>query len=122
MDNRYAIVIPVDKSAILLRCDDGGTLELQTLQDLVEGYIETVPVMPCVARGMEPGVKPVLIVNEEGKLRQLPLNIVASIMADLMDDEIAGNAVLMCARDDELIGFNREAAEIIMRWCSQGES
>ena len=40
---RYVIVIPADEEqkARLVRCDDGDTCKLETLQELVGGCIET---------------------------------------------------------------------------------
>lgn len=116
MTDRWAIVIRADADPILLHCWPEETLELEDMQGLVMGPIEIVPVMPCVARGIEPRVKPVLIINEEGKLLGLPLNIIASIMADLIVDEIVGNAILMGARGDELIGFTLADAQRLAVW------
>lgn len=43
MMERYVIVIPADEEqkARLVRCDDGDTCKLETLQELVGGCIET---------------------------------------------------------------------------------
>lgn len=115
MTDRYVIVIPADDEAILLHCDDGGTLELATLQGIVEGCIETVPTVLGTGWAEYRDDEIVLIVNEEGKLRGLPVNEEASELSAVLGDELVGNAVLMCARDDELIGFTREDAEDILR-------
>lgn len=117
MTDRWAIVIRADADPILLHCWPGETLELEDMQDLVMGPIEIVPAMPSVGKRIdEPGVKPVLIVNEEGKLLGLPLNIVASVMADLIDDEVVGNAILMGAEATELIGFTLADAQRLAVW------
>ena len=115
MDDRYVIVIPADDEAILLHCDAGRTLELATLQELVEGCIETVPTVLGAAWAEKMDDEVVLIVNEEGKLRGLPVNEEASEISAILDDELVGNAVLMCARGDELIGFTKEDAENVLR-------
>ena len=115
MDDRYVIVIPVDNEAILLHCDAGGTLELETLQKLVEGHIETVPTVLGTGWAEYRDDEVVLIVNEEGKLLGLPVNEEASELSLILGDELVGNAVLMCARDDELIGFTEEDAKNILR-------
>ena len=63
---------------------------LQELQEIVEGYIEIVflPNNFC------------LVVNEEGKLKQLPINIIATqiIRQFGINDIIVGNA-LYCNRN-----------------------
>ena len=49
---RYVIVIPADEEqkARLVRCDDGDTCKLETLQTLVGGPIETAE--SCLAARM----------------------------------------------------------------------
>lgn len=118
-ENRYAIVIPAGKPAVLLRCWPEDGLELKDLQDIVEGHIETVETMLALGWAQEKDVTPVLIINEEGKLLGLPNNEDATLMAQIpINDEIVGNAVLMLARGEELIGFRERAARNIIRnWC-----
>lgn len=76
----------------LITCD--GSVQplpdasLKALRDAVEGYIETVPL----------GDGRYLVVNEEGKLRGLPHNIMATTLMHMAGhhpgDHIVGNAVL----------------------------
>lgn len=122
-EKRYAIVIQAGKPAVLLHCWPEDGLELKDLQDIVEGYIETVGTMLAPGWAQEKGVTPVLIINEEGKIRGLPYNDAATIMAQIAaTDEIVGNAVLMLERGDELIGFRERAARNIIRnWCVSEE-
>lgn len=122
-EKRYAIVIPAGKPAVLLYCWPEDGLELKDLQDIVEGHIETVETMIGQGWAQEKEVTPVLIINEEGKLLGLPYNEDATLMAQItMDDEIVGNAVLMLARGEELIGFRERAARNIIRnWCVSEE-
>ena len=122
-EKRYAIVITAGKPAVLLHCWPEDGLELKDLQDIVEGYIETVGTMLAPGWAQEKGVTPVLIINEEGKIRGLPYNDAATIMAQIAaTDEIVGNAVLMLERGDELIGFRERAARNIIRnWCVSEE-
>lgn len=121
--DRYAIVFEPDKEGIMLHCHPGDGLELDVLQDIVDGYIETVRTMLMPYWAQEKGVTPVLIINEEGKLRGLPYNDAATTMAHIAKtDEIVGNAVLMLARGDELIGFKESAARnIIKQWSAVPE-
>lgn len=116
---RYAIVIPTNEEAVLLHCDDGDGLSLEDMQGIVEGYIETVPTLLHTSWGDKDCDRILLIVNEEGKLQGLPYNQFATEMsAVVVDDEIMGNAILMQARGDELVGFSESKARYIVReWC-----
>lgn len=40
---RYAIIIRPNEEMALLHCYPGDSLDLKTLQEIVEGHIETVP-------------------------------------------------------------------------------
>lgn len=63
--------------------------DLATLQEVVGGYIEIAPT---------PGAPFVMLVNEEGKLHGLPLNVLANELADQYrdwNDPIVGNVVLV---------------------------
>lgn len=40
---RYAIIIRPNEETVLLHCYPGDSLDLKTLQEIVEGHIETVP-------------------------------------------------------------------------------
>ena len=71
---RYMILIRTDGTGRLIRCDDGDTCKLETLQQLVGGLIETAD--SCLEPGWarEPVDSIRLIVNEEGLLQELPVN------------------------------------------------
>lgn len=117
MMDRYAIVIGAGGRSIKLHCDDGEGMSLETLQSIVEGDIETAPSALAPGWSGEEGVTPILIVNEEGKLKGLPENEDATGCSGLLYDVIVGNAVMMGARGEELVGFTEEAAERIMeKW------
>ena len=95
----------------------GGHLPLKDLQDMVGGNIETVPTVLVDGWSREKGVQIMMLVNEEGKLQELPVNQLATNLSVLWDDVVVGNAVILGARGDELIGLTREAAEnIIKKW------
>ena len=68
------ILIRTDGTGRLIRCDDGDTCKLETLQQLVGGLIETAD--SCLEPGWarEPVDSIKLIVNEEGLLQELPIN------------------------------------------------
>ena len=113
--DRYAIVIPSEGDLALLHCWPGDGLDLETLQSLVEGPIETVPTVLLDGWSGEKDVGLTLIVNEEGKLRGLPINESATDMAAVLGDTIVGNAVLMGVRGEDFVGLQETAAENIVR-------
>jgi hypothetical protein len=82
-------LIPPDGEEKILKVDVKHQLE--ELQALVKGYIELVP---CTEVGK------VMICNEEGKLQNLPLNIMATkLMEHKGCDFICGNALVLNADD-----------------------
>lgn len=71
---RYIIFIPADGPCRLVACDDGDSIKLETLQELVDGPIEVTPSCLGITWAREPVDGIDLIVNEEGRLRGLPYN------------------------------------------------
>jgi len=111
---RYMIQIRTDGTGRLIRCDDGDTCKLETLQQLVGGLIETAD--SCLEPGWarEPVDSIKLIVNEEGLLQELPVNWKAMNLYQYgYMSGIVGTAVLAAARGDELIGFAKPVRETI---------
>lgn len=114
MTARYMIYLPADAPGRLIRCDDGDTCKLETLQQLVGGLIETAD--SCLEPGWarEPVDSIKLIVNEEGLLQELPINWKAMELYQYgYMSGIVGTAVLAAARGDELIGFAKPVCETI---------
>ena len=111
---RYIIFIPADGPCRLVACDDGDSIKLETLQELVDGPIEVTP--SCLgaswARELVDGID--LIVNEEGRLRGLPYNGRAS---DLWEGGgiclLNGDALLAAAKGEDLIGFPKPVCRTI---------
>lgn len=68
--NRYMIVIPAKNRSFLLKCDEGDGMKLETLQKLVSGYVETVPSALDATWAREEADRLVLLVDEEGRLKQ----------------------------------------------------
>ena len=93
------IILAPDGHVIVAPIRNGITLKM--LQDLVGGYIETVPAQP-------PGT--VLIVNEEGKLRGMAYNARATNISRLYGDNIVGIAVMCRAEGEELLPFDQKEA------------
>lgn len=114
---RYAIIIRQNEEMALLHCYHGDSLDLKTLQEIVEGHIETVPTSLAGEWSHEQGVGLTLIINEEGKLLGMPVNRLATDMAYLFNDVIVGNAILIGTTDEDFIGLTKEAAEnIVEKW------
>lgn len=69
---------------------NGTDFSLEELQGFVGGYIEIIRL----------GANKVMVINEEGKMRNLPLNIKATVTIQLhgRNDVIVGNA-LVCSTD-----------------------
>ena len=78
---------------------------LKALQDLVGGYIEPVRLSGGIC----------MIVNEEGKLQNLPVNQTATDLSAAYNDVIVGNAILLGTTDEDFIGLTERAAQNIMK-------
>lgn len=104
---RYMILIKPGGKCRLIRCDADGTLTLQAMQVLVDGPIETADSILDPSWAREPVDSIKLILNEEGKLRRLPLNEDATdLYAHCGRDMIVGDALLAAACGEELIDFS----------------
>ncbi|PWJ14637.1 DUF3846 domain-containing protein [Ruminococcus flavefaciens] len=91
--------IRVDRSG-LSEIDIANTLD--ALQAAVLGYIEVVTLVPGQAA---------MVVNEEGRLHQMPPNILASAIAGV---KIMGPAIVVGVDDDEFTDVPAEVARHIM--------
>ena len=109
---RYIIFIPADGPCRLVACDDGDSIKLETLQELVDGPIEVTPSCLGASWAREPVDGIDLIVNEEGLLRQLPENMSATNLY-AYSGPIVGDAVLVAARGEDLIGFPKPVCRTI---------
>lgn len=117
--DRYMISIPAVGPCKLVTCDDGDSIKLETMQQLVDGPIEVTP--SCLgaswARELVDGIS--LIVNEEGRLRGLPYNGRAS---DLWEGGgiclLNGDALLAAAKGEDLIGFTKPVCQTLAEFWS----
>lgn len=110
-DRAYIALTPLDS---LLICQHEERMDLKEMQGMVEGYIETVSTVIAPHWADEKGVSIRMVVNEEGKLRGLDWNANATTLGGHRD-YIAGNALIVGVKGDELIALKRSAAEEIMR-------
>lgn len=90
------------KAFVLMDKDDPGEIReientLEAFQEIVGGYIETVPFEGDL----------VMIINEEGKLRELPPNFI------WRGDCIVGTAVFVRVDGDEFADVEEEDRETI---------
>lgn len=114
--DRYMIVIPAKNRAFNMKCDDGDSMKLETLQKLVGGPIEPVPALLSAEWAREKGVDSVLLlVDEEGRMKGLAPNPRAAAMAreDVQLGGMVGPAVVAARRGEELIGFAKPVVETI---------
>lgn len=74
---------------------------LEALQEVVDGYIETVPILPGEA---------VMIVNEEGRLRGMAVNTIASIVSNR---HIVGPALIVGVDGEEFTDVSEKVKRII---------
>lgn len=100
-----AVVVKTDGTAQLVPCDANKTLSLDKLQELVGGNVEVVR-----ASRIAPLV---MIVNEEGKLLNLPLNKNATAWQSAIQgfQQIVGDVVVMCQNGEDLVGLNPKLAK-----------
>lgn len=111
---RYMIYIPAKGICRLIRCNGAGTLSLNEMQALVGGPIEVTESCLESTWAREPVDCIHLIVNEEGLLRQLPDNSPATDLYAYGDRSvIVGDAVLVAARGEDLIGFSKPVCKTI---------
>lgn len=115
--DRYMIVIPAKNRAFNMKCDDGDSMKLETLQKLVGGPIEPVNSVLSAEWAREKDVDGILLlVNEEGRLKGLPENPRAEEMASYAAPahaKLVGPAIVAARRGDELIGFAKPVVETI---------
>lgn len=86
---------------------------LDNLQEMVGGYIETLPLTDPLDDSLDYDI--ILIVNEEGKLRGLPVNNRATMLSRFCGmDIIVGDAVIARVTEEEICGFSSETADEIL--------
>lgn len=112
--SEYIIKIEPNHTPRLVECDE---LTLEFMQTMVEGPIEVTSLCRDL-RYKYPDLR--MIVNEEGKLFDLPGNLIASIFHYVLRDVILGTAILVIADGEELHPMTEVEAtdirETIERW------
>lgn len=111
-DRAYIALTPLNG---FLMCQHAERMDLKEMQDMVEGDIEIAPTVIAPHWADEEGVSICMVVNGKGKLHGLDWNPKATTLCGHSPDYIAGNALIVGAKGDELIALKRSAAEEIMR-------
>ena len=116
---RGVIFIKPDERFGFLHTED--VLSLDEMQELVGGPIETVPVALSDRWTDERGVRPVMLVNEEGKLQGLARNALATeLLRYDICDYVVGDVILPGIRGEEIVPLLRAACEhIAERWLEE---
>lgn len=104
--DRYMIVIPAKNRAFNMKCDDGDSMKLETLQKLVGGPIEPVPALLSAEWAREKDVDGILLLMKERPLTN-------QRASEMTAAELVGPAVVAAKRGDELIGFAKPVVETI---------
>ena len=87
-----------------MKCDDGDSMKLETLQKLVGGPIEPVPALLSAEWAREKNVDGILLlVNEEGLMKERPLTNQRA--SEMTAAELVGPAIVAAKRGEELIGL-----------------
>lgn len=94
--SEYIIKVEPGHMPCLVECNE---LTLEYMQTMVEGPIEVASLCRDL-RSKYPELR--MIVNEEGKLFELPGNLIASTFHYTLRDMIVGTALLVIAEGEEL--------------------
>lgn len=84
---------------------------LEALQKSVDGFIQVVH---------PKGQNFVLIVNEEGKLNGLPLNLIVTQGSQILD-VIVGTVIAVGTKGDEFRGLTKKQAAAAMQWLTDND-
>lgn len=103
--DRYMIVIPAKNRAFNMKCDDGDSMKLETLQKLVPALLSAEWAREKDVDGI------LLLVNEEGLMKERPLTNQRA--SEMTAAELVGPAVVAARRGEELIGFAKPVVETI---------
>jgi Domain of unknown function (DUF3846) len=95
------IIIPADEAQAIRSRETDEQPALQELQDIVDGFIEPVPLWTDYM-----GIEAVVYCNEDGKGRELPVNRRATALwyeklGQRVDDILVGDIVLVVGLPDK---------------------
>ena len=105
-------LIGIKSDGTLYKILSQETPTLEDLQALVGGYIEVIPTrLPRPHR-------PMMVINEEGKLLGLPRNEIATIIGITsgIEDEVVGDAVLVLEVGEDLRAMKPQQTSDTLRY------
>lgn len=92
-------------------CED---ITLDYLQSAVDGYIETLRIKDAPDRCL------IMIIDEEGKLKNKPVNELAGEIAYIkFDDYIVGDVVIVKEQDGDFVPLTDDEADKFLDWLGE---
>ena len=92
-------------------CED---ITLDYLQSEVDGYIETIRLKDTPNRHL------LMVIDEEGKLKDKPINDLAGKIAYIrFDDYIVGDVVIVKEQDEDFVSLTDDEANEFMDWLGE---
>ena len=92
-------------------CED---ITLDYLQSEVDGYIETIRIKGGPDRRL------LMVIDEEGKLKDKPINDLAGKIAYIrFDDYIVGDVVIVKEQDEDFVSLTDDEANEFMDWLGE---
>ena len=89
-------------------------ITLDYLQSEVDGYIETVRIKDTPNRHL------LMVIDEEGKLKNKPINDLAGKIAYIrFDDYIVGDVVIVKEQDEDFVSLTDDEANEFMDWLGE---
>lgn len=89
-------------------------ITLDYLQSEVDGYIETIRIKGGPDRRL------LMVIDEEGKLKDKPINDLAGKIAYIrFDDYIVGDVVIVKEQDEDFVSLTDDEANEFMDWLGE---
>lgn len=89
-------------------------ITLDYLQSEVDGYIETVRIKDMPNRHL------LMVIDEEGKFKDKPINDLAGKIAYIrFDDYIVGDVVIVKEQDEDFVSLTDDEANEFMDWLGE---
>lgn len=93
---------------------DCDNITLDYLQSEVDGYIETLRIKDAPDRCL------IMIIDEEGKLKNKPVNELAGEIAYIrFDDYIVGDVIIVKEQDDDFVPLTDDEADKFIDWLGE---
>lgn len=100
-------ILKIEASHKISRIDVDGFVQLKTLNDIVEGYIEIIPLHAVFTDLPESLNKTLFVINEEGKLKGLPTTL------NIGFDVLVGNVAVVEMEGEEMVGLTKEQIDLL---------